>query len=76
MKRLLLPALLALTAACANPRADEITATRASLPPAACPASDVIDGCPQPSEPAMAAQAGHTAASIGGALTRSLMRLF
>lgn len=75
MKRLIFPALLVLTAGCADPRANEVSATRANVVDPNCVASVALDGCP-PKNPGVVVNAGQSAASIGTSLSRSLMRLF
>jgi|GEM_PF-4706648 len=70
-----LPALLALTAACADPRANEVTATRAATVDPNCVASSAANNCPV-SNPGELGAGGAAASSIGTSMSRSLMWLF
>lgn len=77
MRRLVVPALLLMTAACADPRIEEVSAARATGTQPACTDTDVIGGCPRPQpQPGVVANAGASAAKMGASLTRGLMRLF
>ena len=76
MRRPLALALLALTAACADPRADDISVTRADAATLACVSSGDVAGCPETAPIAAAGNIGQSASNIGASLTRSLMRLF